>query len=268
MTSKKTYFIDVENVGSKMIEQFLTQDKTSDVVVVTGPKSNFKASGAILEELSKGKNSRVDVIHTDISRDQLADKLLLIKVGEYRGRFPNRSLIIVSKDKGFKDAADIMNTHWGSNIQTRADLPVVNKKTQPQKKAQPQPQKKAQPQPQKKAQPQPQKKAQPQPQKKAQPQPQKKAQPQPQKKAQPQPQKKAQPQKKEQTKAKKGEWKKYWEIISKRPKAKRPKTLKALISSISNISKTGIEAEPEAVIHGLKSSQKISVKNENVTWLD
>jgi hypothetical protein len=228
MTSKKTYFIDVENVGSKMIEQFLTQDKTSDVVVVTGPKSNFKASGAILEELSKGKNSRVDVIHTDISRDQLADKLLLIKVGEYRGRFPNRSLIIVSKDKGFKDAADIMNTHWGSNIQTRADLPVVNKKTQPQKKAQPQPQKKAQPQPQKKAQ----------------------------------------PQKKEQTKAKKGEWKKYWEIISKRPKAKRPKTLKALISSISNISKTGIEAEPEAVIHGLKSSQKISVKNENVTWLD
>jgi hypothetical protein len=252
MTSKKTYFIDVENVGSKMIEQFLTQDKTSDVVVVTGPKSNFKASGAILEELSKGKNSRVDVIHTDISRDQLADKLLLIKVGEYRGRFPNRSLIIVSKDKGFKDAADIMNTHWGSNIQTRADLPVVNKKTQPQKKAQPQPQKKAQPQPQKKAQPQPQKKAQPQPQKKAQPQPQKKAQ----------------PQKKEQTKAKKGEWKKYWEIISKRPKAKRPKTLKALISSISNISKTGIEAEPEAVIHGLKSSQKISVKNENVTWLD
>ena len=112
MSSKKTYFIDVENVGSKTIAKFLAQDKSSDVVVVTGPHSNFQASGAVLEELSKGKNSRVDVIHTDISRDQLADKLLLIKVGEYRGRFPNRSLIIVSKDKGFKDAADIMNAHW------------------------------------------------------------------------------------------------------------------------------------------------------------
>ena len=87
MSGKKSYFIDVENVGSKTIEKFLTQDKTSSVVVVTGP-SNFKASGAILEELSKGKNSRVDVIHTDISRDQLADKLLLIKVGGIVEGFP------------------------------------------------------------------------------------------------------------------------------------------------------------------------------------
>ena len=175
MSSKKTYFIDVENVGSKTIAKFLAQDKSSDVVVVTGPHSNFQASGAVLEELSKGKNSRVDVIHTDISRDQLADKLLLIKVGEYRGRFPNRSLIIVSKDKGFKDAADIMNTHWGSKIQVMKELPVsASKKAKPAKKAQPQ----------------------------------KKAQPA--KKAQPQ--KKAQP---AQNKPKKGEWKKYWEIVSK-----------------------------------------------------
>ena len=156
MKSRKSYFIDVENVGSKTIEKFLTQDKTSDVVVVTGPQSNFKASGAILEELSKGKNSRIDVIHSDISKDQLADKLLLIKVGEFRGRFPNRSLIIVSKDKGFKDAADIMNTHWGSNIQVIKELPVnASKKASPAKNAQPQ--KKAQPakkaQPQKKAAP-------------------------------------------------------------------------------------------------------------------
>jgi len=236
MASKKTYFIDVENVGSKTIAKLLAQDKSSDVVVVTGPQSNFQASGAVLEELSKGKNSRVDVIHTDISRDQLADKLLLIKVGEYRGRFPNRSLIIVSKDKGFKDAANIMNTHWGSNIQIRVDLPIT--KAQPQKKAQAQPQKKAQAQPQKKAQAQPQKKAQPQ------------------------------ALKNEQTKAKKGEWKKYWEIVSKREKRNRAKTLDALISSIANISKTGIEADPDTVIHGLKSSQKISVKNGNVTWLD
>mgnify|MGYP001306203218 CR=1 FL=1 len=240
MSSKKTYFIDVENVGSKTIAKFLAQDKSSDVVVVTGPHSNFQASGAVLEELSKGKNSRVDVIHTDISRDQLADKLLLIKVGEYRGRFPNRSLIIVSKDKGFKDAADIMNAHWGSKIQVMKELPVsASKKAKPAKKAQPL------------------KKAQPA--KKAQPQ--KKAQPA--KKAQPQ--KKAQP---AQNKPKKGEWKKYWEIVSKRAKRNRAKTLDALISSIANIGKTGIKADPDTVIHGLKSSQKITVKNGNVTWLD
>ena len=228
MSSKKTYFIDVENVGSKTIAKFLAQDKSSDVVVVTGPHSNFQASGAVLEELSKGKNSRVDVIHTDISRDQLADKLLLIKVGEYRGRFPNRSLIIVSKDKGFKDAADIMNAHWGSRIQVMKELPVsTSKKAKPAQKAQPQ----------------------------------KKAQPA--KKAQPQ--KKAQP---AQNKPKKGEWKKYWEIVSKRAKRNRAKTLDALISSIANIGKTGIKADPDTVIHGLKSSQKITVKNGNVTWLD
>mgnify|MGYP001482162506 CR=1 FL=1 len=228
MSSKKTYFIDVENVGSKTIAKFLAQDKSSDVVVVTGPHSNFQASGAVLEELSKGKNSRVDVIHTDISRDQLADKLLLIKVGEYRGRFPNRSLIIVSKDKGFKDAADIMNAHWGSKIQVMKELPVsASKKAKPAKKAQPQ----------------------------------KKAQAA--KKAQPQ--KKAQP---AQNKPKKGEWKKYWEIVSKRAKRNRAKTLDALISSIANIGKTGIKADPDTVIHGLKSSQKITVKNGNVTWLD
>lgn len=243
MTSKKSYFIDVENVGSKTIEKFLTQDKTSDVVVVTGPQSNFKASGAILEELSKGKNSRIDVIHSDISRDQLADKLLLIKVGEFRGRYPNRQLIIVSKDNGFKDAADIMNAHWSSNIEVRKDLPVgAAKKAQPAKKAQ--------------------KKAQPAKKAQKQPQPQKKVQPA--KKAQ----KKVQPAKKEQPKAKKGEWKKYWEIVSKRAKRNRAKTLDALISSIANISKTGIKADPDTVIHGLKSSQKISVKNGNVTWLD
>ena len=57
MPSKKTYFIDVENVGSKTIAKFLAQDQGSDVVVVTGPHSNFQASGAVLEELSKGKTA-------------------------------------------------------------------------------------------------------------------------------------------------------------------------------------------------------------------
>ena len=238
MSSKKTYFIDVENVGSKPIAQFLSQDKSSDVVVVTGPMSNVKASGAVLEELSKGKNSRVDVIHTDISRDQIADKLLLVKVGEYRGRYPNRQLVIVSKDKGFKEVADIMNTHWGSNLKMISSLPVSGKMIRPQKKTQPQ--------------------------KKVQPQ--KKTQPQ--KKAQPQ--KKTQPQKKAKVsqKSTNAEWEKYWETISNRTKRNRPKTNAALLSSISNIGKTGIKTNPDAVIKGLISNQKMSVKNGNITWLD
>ncbi len=230
MRTNKSYFIDVENVGSKTIEKFLSQDKTSHVVVVTGPQSNFKASGVILEELSKGKNSRIDVIHSDISRDQLADKLLLIKVGEFRGRYPNRQLIIVSKDNGFKDAADIMNAHWSSNIQVIKELPVgTEKKTKPQKKQQQQ--------------------------KKAKPV--KKA---PTKK-QPQSQKKSQNQIK-------GGGQKYWEIVSKRAVRNRAKTLDALNKSISNIGKTGIDAQPDKVVNYLKSKGKISVKNGKVTWLD
>ena len=236
MKSRKSYFIDVENVGSKTIEKFLTQDKTSDVVVVTGPQSNFKASGAILEVLSKGINSRIDVIHSDISKDQLADKLLLIKVGEFRGRFPNRSLIIVSKDKGFKDAADIMNTHWDRTFKSLKNSPVnASKKASPAKKAQPQ--------------------------KKVQPA--KKAQPA--KKVQPQ--KKPQSQKKGQNPIK-GGGQKYWEIVSKRAVRNRAKTLDALNSSIANIGKTGIDAQPDKVVKYLKSQGKISVKNGKVTWLD
>ena len=42
MAQKITYFIDVENVGSKDIATFLGHEKTSSVVVVTGKNSNFK----------------------------------------------------------------------------------------------------------------------------------------------------------------------------------------------------------------------------------
>jgi len=219
----KTYFIDVENVGSKHIENFLKQDKSSTAVIVTGRQSNFKASGAILEELSKGKTSRIDVIHSDISRDQLADKLLLIKVGEFRGRYPSRQLIIVSKDNGFSDAANIMNDHWGSDIKVINSLPVGGaKKVQPAKKTHPQ------------------------------------------KKAQPA--KKTQPPKKSQ-KPIKGGAQKYWEIVSKRSPRNRAKTLDALKASISNIGKTGIDAQPDKVVNYLKSTGIISVKNTKVTWL-
>ena len=221
MTERKTYFIDVENVGSKDIATFLGHEKTSSVVVVTGKNSNFKAEGVILEELSKGKNSRIDVIHTDITRDQLADKLLLVKIGEYHARYPNRQLIIVSKDNGFKDAATILNSHWSTNIQTASSLPTkaANGKIK-QAKAKAPPKK--------------------------------------------QPQKKANPKKQQSN----DEWKKYWEIVSKRQKRNRAKTHDALVSSISNIKKAGIKANPDSVIQGLKANQKISVKNGKVTWLD
>ena len=221
MTQKKTYFIDVENVGSKDIAKFLSHEKTSSVVVVTGKNSNFKAEGVILEELSKGKNSRIDVIHTDITRDQLADKLLLVKIGEYHARYPNRQLIIVSKDNGFKDAATILNSHWSTNIQTASSLPTKaanGKKKQTKAKTPPKKQ----------------------------------------------PQKKANPKKQQSN----NEWKKYWEIVSKRQKRNRAKAHDALVSSISNIKKAGIKANPDTVIQGLKANQKISVKNGKVTWLD
>lgn len=221
MAQKITYFIDVENVGSKDIATFLRHEKTSSVVVVTGKNSNFKAEGVILEELSKGRNSRIDVIHTDITRDQLADKLLLVKIGEYHARFANRQLIIVSKDNGFKDAATILNSHWSTNIQTASRLPKKalngnNKPTKIKTSAKKQPKKKAIP-------------------------------------------------RKQQSN---DEWKKYWEIVSKREKRNRTKTHDALVSSISNIKKAGIKANPDSVIQGLKVNQKISVKNGKVTWLD
>jgi hypothetical protein len=221
MAQKITYFIDVENVGSKDIATFLGHEKTSSVVVVTGKNSNFKAEGAILEELSKGKNSRIDVIHTDITRDQLADKLLLVKIGEYHARFVNRQLIIVSKDNGFKDAATILNSHWSTNIQTASSLPKnpVNGKKKPTKIKTP-------------------------------------GKKQPKKKAIP---KKQQPN---------DEWKKYWEIVSKREKRNRAKTHDALVSSISNIKKAGIKANPDSVIQGLIVKQKVSIKNGKITWLD
>ena len=60
---------------------------------------------------------------------------------------------------------------------------------------------------------------------------------------------------------------KYWEIISKRAVRNRAKTLDGLNKSISNIGKTGIDAQPDKVIDYLKSKRIISVKNGKVTWL-
>ena len=65
-------------------------------------------------------------------------------------------MIIVSKDKGFKERCEYYECHWGSKIQVMKELPVgASKKAKSAQKAQPQ--KKSQPakktQPQKKAQP-------------------------------------------------------------------------------------------------------------------
>jgi hypothetical protein len=121
MAKLKAYFLDIENVGTKDIDDFLKRDKTSLVVLVTGPQN--KLGGELLTELSKPK-SRLEVLHSSVQADQMADKLLLVKVGEYFSKYQERELIIVSKDKGFVKAADILSQHWSKTISVVEKLPV------------------------------------------------------------------------------------------------------------------------------------------------
>ena len=138
MAKLKAYFLDIENVGTKDIDDFLKRDKTSLVVLVTGPHN--KLGGELLTELSKPK-SRLEVLHSSVQADQMADKLLLVKVGEYFSKYQERELIIVSKDKGFAKAADILSQHWSKTISVVGKLPVpsnekkkaANPKKQPKK---------------------------------------------------------------------------------------------------------------------------------------
>jgi hypothetical protein len=134
MAKLKAYFLDIENVGSKDIDEFLKRDKTSIVVLVTGP--NIKLGGELLTELSKPK-SRLEVLHSPVQADQMADKLLLVKVGEYFSKYQERDLIIVSKDKGFQKAAEILSQHWSKTIAVIGKLPSSTngkKKATPPKK--------------------------------------------------------------------------------------------------------------------------------------
>ena len=123
MAKLKAYFLDIENVGSKDIDAFLKYDKTSLVVLVTGP--HIKLGGELLTELSKPK-SRLEVLHSPIQADQMADKLLLVKVGEYFSKCQERELIIVSKDKGFAKAAEILGQHWSKPISVVEKLPSTS----------------------------------------------------------------------------------------------------------------------------------------------
>ena len=144
MAKLKAYFLDIENVGTKDIDDFLKRDKTSLVVLVTGPQN--KLGGELLTELSKPK-SRLEVLHSSVQADQMADKLLLVKVGEYFSKYQERELIIVSKDKGFAKAADILSQHWSKPISVVGKLPVPSnekKKATPKKQPKKQP-KKSQP---------------------------------------------------------------------------------------------------------------------------
>jgi hypothetical protein len=144
MAKLKAYFVDIENVGSKDIDAFLKRDKTSLVVLVTGP--HIKLGGELLSELSKPK-SRLEVLHSPVQADQMADKLLLVKVGEYFSKYQERELIIVSKDKGFAKAAEILSQHWSKTIAVIGQLPSSTngskKATPPKKQTKTKPQKKA-----------------------------------------------------------------------------------------------------------------------------
>jgi len=74
----------------------------------------------------------------------------LVKVGEYFSKYQERELLIVSKDKGFAKAADILSQHWNKPISVVGKLPVPSnekkkattpkkqpKKSQPKKEPKP-----------------------------------------------------------------------------------------------------------------------------------
>ena len=135
--NQKVFFIDAENVGVKGISGLL-ESKNHHVVLITGRHNKVDD---IKSELA---NKRLDYIHTDLTKKELADKILLAKVGEYAERFPDRQLIIVSRDNDFKDAVSILNPHWDLNIRvtdgfprrgsTKKDKPSTPKQTTPRKK--------------------------------------------------------------------------------------------------------------------------------------
>ena len=100
MPPKKIMFVDVENVGAKNIERFIVENKDAILVLITGTQTSVKFGPEMLSEMSRA-NSRVEIAHADQTSDQLADKILTAKVGEYRQRYPKATLTIVSKDKGF-----------------------------------------------------------------------------------------------------------------------------------------------------------------------
>ena len=104
------------------------------MVLVTGP--NIKLGGELLTELSKPK-SRLEVLHSPVQADQMADKLLLVKVGEYFSKYQERDLIIVSKDKGSRRLQKY-SVSIGVRQSQSLGTPLINewekRKATPQKK--------------------------------------------------------------------------------------------------------------------------------------
>lgn len=108
--AKNIYFVDVENVGFKHIPKILKDKKTKLIVMITSTQSK-KFSKEIWEELSTPE-PRIEILHSRYVQKELADKLLLAKVGEYKERFSNDELVINSRDKGFEKAIECLNHHW------------------------------------------------------------------------------------------------------------------------------------------------------------
>jgi len=120
------YYIDAENVQLKGILELL-KDSSNLVVVVTGVQNKFE------DEYKEAQNYKnLDHIHTTKTQKELADKLLLAKLGEYVYRYRARKHVIISKDNDFRDAVKVLNPHWGSDVQILSRYPsAVNTHTEP-----------------------------------------------------------------------------------------------------------------------------------------
>lgn len=113
------YYIDAENVQLKGILELL-KESTNLVVVVTGVHNKFE------DEYKEAQNYKnLDHIHTTKTQKELADKLLLAKLGEYVYRFRTRKHVIISKDNDFRDAVKVLNPHWGSDVQILPSYPTA-----------------------------------------------------------------------------------------------------------------------------------------------
>lgn len=226
----RIYFIDMENRPKEDIAGFLKQKDAGRLVLVTGPQSKLNVGNAILDELSKS-NSRVEVVHATKTRKELTDKILLAKVGEYHARYRRAELIVVSQDHDFRHAAEILNPHWDREITSVDRLPVRTgaKKQRKRSKDEKPKQLKAPKVPK------------------------------------PRPRRDATPSLPASVGA---DATTYSQIMMRKSKTNRPRTLEGLRSSIGNIRKTGLDSKPGQIVSELLRAKVIRIDGQTVQWLD
>ena len=81
-------------MGLKRLQRS-SQTKTKRVVLVIGPKSKLPSTIST-------SDPRIEILQSKYVQKELADKLLLAKLGEYKATFPSDELVIISRDKGFE----------------------------------------------------------------------------------------------------------------------------------------------------------------------